>query len=309
MSKRTELLVKAAILFYEKGITQTDIAITLGISRPTVAALLQEAREKDIVRITIQHTQHHTQQKQEELEKKYNIKSVIIAPKNSGNNYNAKAAVGQSCVDFIEQHLSKITSLGIGWGTTIYEYVQHANYSNFSNLSIVPLIGGMGMSDFQYHSTHLAFILAQKYNCKANYFYAPAIAETIKIKEVLKNTELVNSVLSTGRDVSMAVVGVGNPILSSSYRKFGYIKENDIKEIENSQAIGDICATFFNQDGNPVNSNISERMLGISLDDLIKIPDVVVLATGKEKVKSIKPLIKKNVINHLIIDSEIAEYL
>ncbi|OCG01837.1 sugar-binding transcriptional regulator [Gilliamella sp. wkB112] len=308
MTKRTDLLVKAAMLFYKEEVTQTEIAKILGVSRPTVATLLQEAKDKGIVRITIQHTEYNIQQRQEALEKKYDLKTVIIAP-NSSSHKNAKIAVGACCVEFIERRLSKINNLGIGWGTTIYEYVQQANYRNFSDLSIVPLIGGMGMSEFQYHSNHLAFILAQKYGCNVNYFYSPAIADTVKIKKILEDTELVRTILNMGKNVDMAIMGVGNPVLSSSYRQFGYIHESDVIELEKSQAIGDIGATFFDKNANAVDTNISEKMIGISLTDLINIPDVIVLATGKEKVNSIKPLIHKKVIDHLIIDNEIAEAL
>lgn len=299
MYRRSDLLVKVSILFYEEGATQTDIAKRLGISRPTVATLLQEAKDKGIVKITIQHTEQNILQQQELLEQKYHLKTVLIASKNSGN---AKMAVGSSCAGFIENRLSEVKSLGIGWGTTIFEYAQQASYFSFEDLTIVPLIGGVGISDIRYHSNHLAFTLAQKYNCDVNYFYAPAISETLKMKKTFEESEFVRSILTLGRNVDMAIVGIGNPILSSTYRQFGYINENELKEIKDSQAVGEIGATFFDKNGEPVYNSFSERILGISLADLMKIPDVVVLATGKEKVESIKTLINKQVIDHLIID-------
>lgn len=309
MSKRTDLLVKAAMLFYMDGVTQTEIAKQLNISRPTVAALLQEARDNGIVRITIHHAGYSLKKQQEMIADKYGLETVLIADKNSRFGSNTKTYVGECCASFIEERLPKIKSLGLGWGTTIYEYVQHANYTNYKDLSVIPLMGGMGMSEFQYHSNHLAFVLAQKYNCAVNYFYAPAIAETLHIKKVLESTELVNLILEMGQKVDMAIVGVGNPMLSSTYRQFGYIHDQELKEIQDSNAVGDICATFFDNNCHPVNTHVSERMLGLNLENLMNIPEVVVVATGKEKVESLKALMKKPIINHLIIDNEIADLL
>lgn len=306
MYRRSDLLVEVAILYYEEDVTQTEISKRLGISRPTVARLLQEAKDKGVVKIAIQHTEHNVLQKQESLEQKYNLKTVLIASKNNGN---VKSAVGSRCASFIENRLSNIKSLGIGWGTTVFEFVQQTNYFSFENLTVIPLIGGVGISDVSYHSNHLAFTLAQKYNCEVKYFYAPAISESLEMKKTFEASKLVGSILTEGRNVDMAIVGVGNPIVSSTYRQFGYINEKELKEIEESNAIGDIAATFFDKNGDPVHDSVSERILGINIYDLMNIPNVIALATGREKVESIKTLIKKKVIDHLIIDNDIANEL
>ncbi|MDY4025682.1 MAG: sugar-binding domain-containing protein [Enterococcus avium] len=50
-------------------------------------------------------------------------------------------------------------------------------------------------------------------------------------------------------------------------------------------------------------------MLGIELQDIKKIPQVVIVATGKEKAESVQTLLKMNFITDLVIDEEIAELL
>ena len=46
--------VWASWLYYQEGMTQNDIAQTMGISRATVIAYLNEARERGIVNISIE---------------------------------------------------------------------------------------------------------------------------------------------------------------------------------------------------------------------------------------------------------------
>src|SRR5690606_41256575 len=52
-SRQVDLLVKAAELYYEFGMTQEEVAAHLNVSRPTVSRLLRQARERGIVRIAV----------------------------------------------------------------------------------------------------------------------------------------------------------------------------------------------------------------------------------------------------------------
>lgn len=308
INNRQNQLVQIATLYYEEGLTQTTIAKKLNLSRPTVASMLKEAREEGIVKITIQHTDSNNYVLQDKIAKKYHLKSVLISSKR-GNSQSTRSEIGSLCATLIERRLPDINSLGIGWGTTMYEFVQAAKYTSQPHLSIVPLIGGIGLLDVSYHSNHLAFTLAQKYNCQVNYFYAPAIADTLEMKHSLENSELIKQICEKGKNVDWAVVAVGNPLLSSTYRQLQLMNPTIEREIQNSAAIGDVLASFYDINGNSVHSSLSDRMIGISLEDLEKIKNVVVIAAGKEKQVSVKALLQKKLIDYLIIDPEIAEYL
>lgn len=308
MIDREEMILKTALYYYEEEITQSEIATLLKISRPTVAALLQEAKDRGIVKITIQHSQLRTIKLQERLLKKYQLANVKIASTAKEEN-SLKAAAGKLCVELIEPLLPDIQRLGIGWGTTLFEYVQQANYLHLEPLKIVPLIGGNGLATVRFHSNHLAFVLSQKYHCEVSYFYAPAITDTQAVKDTLAETNLIKEIMEEGRQVDVAVLGVGDPIHSSTYEKLDYISEKDTALLIKEGIIGDIGGTFFKANGEPLREGIAQRMLGIDLADIQEIKRVVVVATGKEKAKSIQTLLELGCITDLIIDEEIAQLL
>lgn len=309
MIEREEMMLKAALYYYEDEITQSEIAKLLKISRPTVAALLQEAKDKGIVKITIQHSQLRTIKLQEQLMKKYQLANVKIASTAKEEADSLKAAAGKLCMELIEPLLPSIRRLGIGWGTTLFEYVQQANYLHLESLKIIPLIGGNGLATVRFHSNHLAFVLSQKYHCEVSYFYAPAIADTQAVKDTLVETNLIKEVMEEGRQVDLAVLGMGDPIHSSTYEKLDYISDEDTALLMKENIIGDIGGTFFKADGKALQTGIAQRMLGIKLADIEKIDRVVIVATGKEKAKSIQTLLKMSVITDLIIDEELAQLL
>lgn len=311
MYNRDEMLVKVAIYYYEQGMTQSEIAKLLYISRPTVATMLKEAREKGIVKITIQkkfYADGALSKKQDDISRKYNLQTVLIA-KTHNTDHETKASIGDLCATFVEERLQKINALGIGWGTTVKAYVDATQYLSYPNLSIIPLIGGVSVSETSLHSNHLAFTLGQKYSANSSAFYAPAIAENIENKKILYNSEIVQNTLEEGRNVDLAIIGIGNPKESKTYRNMGYISTDEEKEISEKNAIGDILTTFFNSNGEPVETSLSDRMIGPTIEDIKHMKEVVVLASGESKVISIKALLKLNFINALIIDEEIAEQL
>lgn len=306
MLDREDLMLKTALLYYEDEATQSEIAKKLNISRPTVASLLHEAKEKGIVKITIQHNELRLLKLQEALMGKYHLENIKIAAR---SQKDMKAAAGKLCVDLIEPILKNINKLGIGWGSTLYEYVEQANLLNLNHLKITPLIGGIGLSEVRFHSNHLAFVLSEKYNCDVSYFYAPAIADTLEVKETLLHTELIKEIIDEGKNVDFAILGVSDPIRSSTYKKLKYISTEEAELLKREHAIGDIGSTIFTADGTPLKKGFSQRLLGIELKDIQKIPRVAIVATGKEKAESVQTLLNMGFITDLIIDEEIAELL
>lgn len=309
MDKKEEELVQIALLYYEEGYTQTEIAKKYNISRPTVAARLQEAKDKGIVKISIQHGKTNLVKLENSISQKYNLKTVLIAPTSPQSKENTKSHVGRLCASFVSKRLNEINSIGIGWGTTIHEFVKAVEYQQSKNLSIVSLIGGIGNSDIEYHSNHLAFSLAEKLGCSINYFYAPAIAETIEMKNSFLESKIVRDTLDLGKNVDLAILGVGNPIESSTYSQLGYINANESEEIINKGAVGDISANFYNIYGDNVETSFSSRMIGLSMDDIANLKELLIIASGIEKAVSIKALLEKGYVDHLIIDDQIASLL
>ncbi|MGM0215804.1 sugar-binding transcriptional regulator [Enterococcus sp. AZ109] len=306
MLDREALMLQAALLYYEDEITQSEIAKLLNISRPTVASLLHEAKEKGIVKITIQHNELGLLKLQEKLKENYHLQNVRIA---SRTQKDLKVAAGKLCVELVEPLLSSIEKLGIGWGSTLFEYVQQANLLDLHQLKIIPLIGGIGLSEVRINSNHLAFVLSEKYHAEVSYFYAPAIADTLAVKSALMETSLVKEILDEGKQVDFAILGVSDPVRSSTYKKLKYISQEEAELLKSQQAIGDIGSTIFDSQGKPLTKGFSQRLLGIELEDIKNIPRVLITATGKEKAESVKTLLDMNFITDLVVDEEIAEVL
>lgn len=308
MSQRDELLYQLALLYYEENLTQTEIAKHLKLSRPTVGSMLKEARHKGIVKITVTPRSSLALDQAGLLMNKFNLQTVVITPKEK-SSYQSKINVGKACAEFIEQTLPRIKSIGIGWGTTMFEMVQALKPLPFPSLNIVPMMGGSGVDYTHLHSNHLAFRMADKFQASIHYYYAPAIAESVEVKQALDNSLFIKKIKQKALRVDLAVSSVGNPDRRSTYCQLGFISPDEVKSIRKSGAVGDILASLFDENGDPVQTQLSDKMIGVTLEELEMMNEVCIIASGEHKAHSLLILLKKGCVDHLIIDQPIADYL
>ena len=293
-------------MYYEQNYTQTDIAKKLNISRPTIASMLNEAKQNGIVQINIVKAYSNILDLQKKIKAKYNLKEVLISAENS---LTPKKDVGVLCANYIEHSLKGYEKIGISFGTTVHEYVKNAGYYEFSNITITPMMGGVDLKNEALHSNQLCFRLASKYNCDVNFFYAPVKAESIEQKNMLMESKLVQNALYNAKNVDIGIFGVGNPANQSTYQKLKYLSDAELSEFSKKGVIGDVCTSFYNRKSEMVKSKLSEHLIGLNLEDLKKIPEVIVLATGIQKTVSVMTLLENHYIDTLIADFELAKNL
>ena len=70
--------------------------------------------------------------------------------------------------------------------------------------------------------------------------------------------------------------------------------------------MGDICSRYFNESGIIANDEVDRRVLGLTLEELKKIPHRLVAAVGEEKAQAIIGALHTGVVDHLYIDEKAA---
>lgn len=303
------LIVKVANLYYFEGWTQAQIAQKVGVSRPVISKLLNKAKEQGIVEIYIKDENAHTVELEQKLEKKYGLKEVIVTPTAGLTSEMVKRSIGKAASSYVSKHLGDLDSLGISWGSTLSNFVEEYPYEQNRGLKIIPLVGGMGKELVEIHSNLLAYQLARKMNCSCSYLYAPAMVESYELKERLIQSPDIASVLEEGREVKMAVVGIGNPFKNSTMTILNYLKEDTLHSLRKAGAVGDIGSRFFDSLGNAIDHELNDLVIGLDLESLRKIPVVIGVVEGTYKVDSIEAALKGGYLEVLVIDDSTAHAL
>lgn len=299
-------LVKVSSLYYNEGLTQAQIAVKLGVSRPVISKLLQRAKDEGIVKVYIKDESVHTVELEQQLEKHFGLADAIVVPNNGLTGEMTKRAVGQAGANYISHNMKDVKSIGVSWGETLAFLVQEYPYERREDIMVVPLEGGMGVKQVQIHANQLANEFAKKLHGTCTYLYAPAIVETEELKDRLMATQDIQTVLEIGRKVDIALIGIGNPFLESTLMKIGYLQETDVSHLRNMGTVGDIGFRFFDENGQPINDSLNSKVIGVTLEDFKDIKKVIAVVEGEHKVESVLGALRGQFIDVLITDERTA---
>lgn len=300
-------LVKIANLYYIDGWTQQEISKKIGISRPVISKLLQRAKDEGVVDVYIKDESQHTVELEKQIENHFGLREVVVVPTLGFTAEMTRKAIGQAAAHYLSQTLDRsVQKFGISWGHTLAQVVKEYPFERRENINIVPLFGGMGIKKVEIHANQLAYELAKKMNGTCSYLYAPAILETVELKERLAATEDISLILDEGKNVDVALISMGSPYKNSTLKEIGYLKEEDTQKLRKAGAVGDIGSRFFDQDGTPIEGSLNDRIIGISLQQLKQIPHVICVVEGTYKAESLEAALRGKYLHTLIVDEQIA---
>ena len=299
-----DTMMKVCKLYYIEDKTQSEIARLVGISRPQVSRLLTKAKNEGVVRIEIDSGKvENLEEISIEMKERFGLKNVIVADEAADGGTIASIAV--SAAKFLSDYVKNGQLVGISWGRTLYETVERVVFNGeLPNTTFIPLIGGVGQLRHEYQMNSIVEKIANSFHSNRYYLFAPAFIENAKTLNMMLEDSSIRFMSEMWKRLDLAIVGIGEPISLSNAFKNIYDKEF-LANLMKHAAVGDIAARFFNADGTPCVSG-NENILGISLDQLKEVPEVIGIAGGKEKAQAIHASIKAGYINSIVTDRSTA---
>nr|WP_244226774.1 sugar-binding domain-containing protein [Paenibacillus protaetiae] len=119
----------------------------------------------------------------------------------------------------------------------------------------------------------------------------------------------IESVMSEGAQIKLAIVGIGNPYRMSTMERFGYLDETLLQQLKQLGTAADINSRFIDREGRIVNHPINRRVIGMELEQLRQVEQVVGLAFGMHKIESILAALRGGWIHMLVTDETTAVQL
>ena len=116
--------------------------------------------------------------------------------------------------------------------------------------------------------------------------------------------------LTLAAQADIALVGLGIPSPDTILLRDGMIlTQADLAILEEIGAIGDIGLRYMDADGSPLELEINERLIGLTLDQIKAIPRVIGVAGGKAKYQVIRAALQGEILDVLITDHATAQKL
>jgi DNA-binding transcriptional regulator LsrR (DeoR family) len=106
-------------------------------------------------------------------------------------------------------------------------------------------------------------------------------------------------------------VGIGTPSRGSSAAILAAMHLSPVEQSEfwSAQPVGDVAARYYDAQGRPVHGVVEDRILGVSLDELLRIPNVVGVAQGRAKTPGVLGALRGHIIDSLVCDDTLARSL
>lgn len=303
------MMLRVSDMYYNKNMSQQDIANKLSISRPTISKLLSAAREHGIVTITVSDTTGRKYfQLEQLLEEKYGLKEVFIV-ETLEDTAETKALMGKAAAQYLSRIIRDGDVIGVTMGTTVAQIAPHANNSYHSNLTFVPLIGGIGTVATELHSNYIAESMARAFGGIYYPLHAPAMISRKNTKIELMKENSIQRVFKKAKRMDIAILGIGAPTSNSTIIKTGYFTPEMFEEIREQKMCGDICMVFYDENGNIDKFEYNEKMMSIDLGVLKNTKYSIGVCGGVDKPIAISGAINGGYINVLITDYACAQIL
>lgn len=309
------LLIKAARLYYEQEMTQAQISERLRLSRQKVQRILTQAKEEHIVSITIRPIMEVFAELERALEAKFALKeALVVETSDPGNQGTMAREVGAGAAEYIARIVRPDDKIVISWGNSLLGMVNaltSRSHAVMRNIQVIQGLGGLGNPNVAIHGAELVRRAARAFGALPLLLPAPAIAASAAAKNAFYAEPYVSHTLKLARDADLAFVGIGssdsNTIAVPDLWRF--LPKSVLPNLLKKGAVGSINLRYFDQSGDLVPSELNERIIGLTLNELKKIPRLVGVAGGSAKVEAIYAALQGRLINVLVTDHLTAKAL
>lgn len=313
--RETATVVRAARLYYEEGLAQSEIASALGLSRSNVSRILTQARERGIVEILI-HDPEAPPVRDPRLEaaliSRFGLTGAVVVEAASAATASGGAAldaVARAAATLLSERAPAVRSLGVSWGQTVQRVVARLEPQRLRPAPrVLPLVGGLSMLDGTDTGDSVQRLLAERLGARAEPLFAPALLESADAARTLLRESSIARVLAAAADVELALVGIGSAGLHSSPHLLAGMRltPEERRRVESQRPAGDVCGRFVEADGTPLGPPTSERVLAVTLPQLARIPEVVAVAAGAGKAPGVLGVLRSSVLDVVVLDAPLA---
>jgi DNA-binding transcriptional regulator LsrR (DeoR family) len=300
------LMIDVARRYYLREQSKVEIAKDLDLSRFQVARLLDSARANGLVHIDIRYPPPLSTELAKHIRDKFDLRRVVVVSAPDDDVSRVRQSVGKAAADFLGEIVSPTDILGLGWARTVNSMAK--NLSGLPAVPVVQLTGVVTGPHGDDSSIDVVREVARRSSGPAYLFHAPLVVPSAATARSLRLQPEVARAFERFPHVSKAVVGIG--LWQDGYSTLhDALSGSDREELRERGGFADLSGVVIDVNGGPVTSGITGRMIGIGLDGLLAVRDVIGIAYQAEKAPAVRAAIRGGIVNNFVLDSRVAEAL
>lgn len=299
------LIARVAQMYHGEGLRQAAVAEHLNMSQATVSRMLKRAEKEKIVRTTVIPPPGTFTDLEAAVRERFEVAEVIVVDCTEDRDGAIKARIGEGAAHFLEVTLNPNEVIGVSsWSETLLRMVDNIHPLKTTKAKyVVQTLGGMGDPSVQAHATQLTTRLAHLTGAEPRLLPVQGVLSSREAKLVMLADRYVRETTDLFDSISLAVIGIGAVEPSALLAGSGNIfSPQELAALTDAGAVGDMSLRFFDVDGQPVKTPLDERVLGLPIEGLLRIPRVMALAGGANKTMAIRGALRTGAIDILVTD-------
>jgi deoxyribonucleoside regulator len=294
-------------MYYLDGLGQSEIANIVGVSRSTVSRLLTHARERGIVRISVDEHDPRDREAEAALVERFGLRrAVVIREMGTTVPANVRREVGYFAAPVVAEVIRGKPLVGLAGGRTLCELVhaiepgQRGGHPTF-----VQLMGSIGSSPDRIDGSELCRALARRFDGTFQVLNSPAFAQDQRARDLFLSHGEIQAVWTMFGRLDLALVGVGSLEESAFYQR-NVLKPEDLEEARAAGAVGEICGRFFDARGRECDTSLRHRAISIGLEEVRACPEVMVVVSGAGRAQALHAAVAGSLVTSIVSDQAAA---
>ena len=301
-----ELIRAAAIArrYYIDGASKIEIAQEYAISRFKVARVLDQARAAGLIRIDIAVPAEIDTELSGALRTAYGLREAIVADTPEESDEELRRHLGRLAAGYLTEVTAEGDVVGLACSRTLHAMT--LALAELPRITVVQLTG-VHPGGVEENSVELVRRVASLARGPAYPIYAPLLVSDAATAHSLRRQPQVAEAMKRYGDLTKAVVAIGSwdPPMSLVRDSLG---RSDGERLRKRGVRAEVCAGLLDDAGEPV-GDLADRVIAISLDQLRKVPEVIVVAGGAKKSAAIRAALRGGFITSLVTDAGVARAL
>jgi DNA-binding transcriptional regulator LsrR (DeoR family) len=297
---------RVARRYYFDNRSKVQIARELGMTRFKVARLLEFARASGIVSITVVGPGSLELDLSERLRERFGLRHCVVVNTTRGDDAETRDQIGEVAADLLCEITTPDDVLGIGWARVVLAMA--AKLHRLRADRIVQLTGALTRPDVEASTVEVVRSVARRARAESSVFYAPMIVSDVETARGLYRQEQVANAVARFDTVTKAVAGVGgwNPPSSTLHDA---LTPAERALMRRSGVHADLSGVLLDAQGHAVETPLSGRIIAITAPQLRRIPEVIGIAYGLDKVSAAHAAIRGGYLHTLVTHTDFAQQL
>ena len=300
------LSASVARRYYLDGCSKVEIAEEFGLSRFKVARLIEVALASGLVRIEIGHRGLIDVDLSARLRSRFGLEHAVVVDTQDDHDESVRKHVGQVAAELLAEVIGPEDVLGVAWSRSVGAMAKAL--PQLTTVPVVQLTGALSMPDGDETAIDIVRDVARAAGGPAYVFYAPFMLPDAATARALRKQREVALAFDQLPRVTKAVVGVGLWEAGQS-TLYDAAREHDRRALRRLGVCAEVSGVFLSADGEPVETPLTERMIGVDAEQMRAISEVIVIAYGAAKVAAARAVLRSGLVSGLVTHTSLARAL